>query len=64
MTEEQASQFANELAMLCKQHGVMLWNQYSTAPMLLTDVPPDTPFHYEAVHIEVGQGYVIRRMLD
>lgn len=58
-----ATAFADALGKLCRQHGVMLWTAFETAPMVISPIQPDDGFHYEAEWSEIGRCFVIKRVL-
>lgn len=61
MNQAEADQFATALTELCHQHGVMMWS--AVDPIALSPVDPEEPFHYIIKPMEIGRGYLVRRVL-
>lgn len=57
-----AQNFALALTQLCRDHQVMLWTEYETAPIMASDAHDDQ-FHYRVAVPEVGPAVTIRRVL-
>ena len=64
MTIDKASRFASALEALCREHGVMIWTSYETAPMIMSDAAESVPFHYYVELAEITtSSAVLRRAL-
>ena len=57
-----AQNFALALTQLCRDHQVMLWTEYETAPILASDTADDR-FHYRIAIPEVGPAVIVQRVL-
>lgn len=57
-----AQNFALALTQLCRDHQIMLWTEYETAPILASDASDDH-FHYRIAIPEVGPAVIVQRVL-
>jgi hypothetical protein len=63
MDQDQANKFAVALGEFCKSQGIMLWTGIAAVPIMASDIQEDDEFHYVAEVPDIGNAFIIRRVL-